>query len=556
MTVVAEPSESRRISSSARALAKRLQLPADAGEPIELCVVRDGAWEVLFCGPCGRLDLEWVASLATDKPLTLFNYRVANLPAAGAAADSVAARPREVNWLSDPDPPALHAAGLHDIVVGWPRVDGDGGADLPVSFQAEVAEGPSWTPARVQLQRLRDSADEAQLRKAEARGSGASPLRFVALPPVGDARGAKIVDLRPATWYHVRLRATYGGGATCVGRPVTVATKCGPPDTPLPRPRVSEEDAAAPVRARRAGPDSPQSVALLTLGAAVREHRGGDGAPRAWRLRVSWARPRCNGYPITHYVLQQREHVLPAFIAPPSQGLFAPGEAPQCAAWTPWRTVHSHPLPECLARAPADDATAIAAAKKALGLGAPANNTSMAALQARVTGQPSESAPTIFEVEFRVAAVNSLGASDFSKATRATARECPHALCGTCDAGDGTTAPTLEAAPRASVLEAELDDLAAALDFPVSLDVVHGALLATRAATASSPTARPDRRADAKPGRVDVKPGRRKKARPPVTAADLAEATPAQRALASSMCKAQRAPDLADHGMSLLGPLR
>ena len=83
--------------------------------------------------------------------------------------------------------------------------------------------------------------------------------------------GVRVVDLRPATWYHMRLRVTYDGSVAAVGPAVAVATKCGPPDAPTPRPRVVEEPAGPAGGGAGADATAGLSAAAKTLGHLMRD---------------------------------------------------------------------------------------------------------------------------------------------------------------------------------------------------------------------------------------------------------------------------------------------
>lgn len=541
----------RRLKCARADLGRRLLATMGRNEDIILSMLSSNRdWVVVFSGPVRQLDLAWVASMS-PAPLCSHVYRVEiGTPGARGGAGSVAASdpfgafadpgpggnvrgpPRDVTWLSDPEAPAILEAASREIALGWPVIEGCRGDLLRramkhggAAFQIEVSEGPAWQPARVQQRRLRLAAKQAtRLSRGGRRsppsdgegdetGPGASNAKaFIALEAVDGVGGVRVVDLRPATWYHMRLRVTYDGTSAAVGPAVAVATKCGPPDVPTPRPRVLEE----PVGAGGGGyvADANLSAATRTLGGLMHDVARAATPPSGggYRLRVSWARPRTNGYPIVHYVLQQRERVLPPHgrlgarerreraererrRQDPSLALFGGVDesclaGPPPAIWTPWREVHNHLLPECLARAPTRCPASITAARNALGLGASKKRSAIAASSDSLH-KGAEPPPRFLAVEFRVAAVNALGASAFSKATKITRHECPNVLAPQLQHGrsvNPAAAAHAEDAERASspansrppALEAALEDLAAGLDFPVSLDVVEAALHATR----------------------------------------------------------------------------
>ena len=181
--------------------------------------------------------------------------------------------------------------------------------------------------------------------------------------------------------------------------------------TQAPTPRCAAEWAQSAQR-KESGSQNTSAAqrALQQLVEAARpataQQAAGNGCG-AWRIRVSWQRPRANGYPIQHYVLEQREKALPPHRTRRSSVVdgalrpFAPlddeateqeddvgffprsvdeaGEkrrtarrrsSASCAEgrdereeaqWTPWHeATTAHPtLAECCVRAPARDAAAV-----------------------------------------------------------------------------------------------------------------------------------------------------------------------------------------------------
>ena len=442
--------------------------------------------------------------------------------------------PRNVAWLSNPEAPRILRVLQQEILLAWPEIGGcqakllrRGLAQGGAAFQVEVSQGPIWQPARVQQHRLHMAAKTGTTLSAESVPSQISgdkdetalmksKAAFVALEAVDGVGGVRVVDLLPATWYHVRLRVTYDGSCTAVGPPVAVAIKCAPPDAPMPRPKVIEEPVhpgcGGSEYATESGPAATPSVAVRTLGTFIKELAGtvtGTLPNVGTRLRVSWSRPRTNGYPIHHYILQQRELVTPpksvtkawqtdgmpgartddtsvplARIGPRGDTLesFVGQLTPK---WTPWREVHTNLLPECLIRAPVRCPASITAARGVLGLGTLSNNTaSFGAMDTLRKG--TESLPRFIAVEFRVAAVNALGISKFSNISRVTGRECPRSFApavhgrvipqrSICSTSDRARQDQCSPNSRSLALEAELEQIVDAFEFPVSLSVVETA---------------------------------------------------------------------------------
>lgn len=143
-----------------------------------------------------------------------------------------------------------------------------------------------------------------------------------------------------------------------------------------------------------------------------------------WRLKVAWPPSAPNGYPIRHYRVQQRACVA-------SGGRLA---------WTAWRETHVGHRTSCIVRP----------------------NTS-------------------FALDFRVAAVNALGSSPFGPRLRVTSARCPNVVATPSEALPDDAEATDDVEASAKDNDADLlRDLAAALDFPVSPDVLRRALRETR----------------------------------------------------------------------------
>ena len=512
----------RRINVARSDLARQLLQGIRGDQLITLSTLSpDGVWVALFTGPTNQLDLAWIASMS-PMPFYSYVYRVEG------AIHNVSSRiesSRDVTFLSDPDAPTIVDASARQIVLSWPYIAGcqaellrqamaQGGA----AFQVEVSQGPAWQPARVQQQRLRLAARVADSQGRDAdrqllldegvvqiddedikRIDHQNAKAFIPLQAVDGVGGVRVIDLLPATWYHIRLRVTYDGNSAALSPPVAVATKCGPPDTPVPRPRVAEEPVGATCRGAANDSDTPLILTARNANKLARElSRKLPSRYGGYRLRVSWPRPRANGYPIHHYILQQRELVLPPIAAGryrannetrrPSNPEAETGNSPfsttgapntdvdhDCPKWTPWREVHAHLLPECLVRAPSRCPASITAARQALGFAVPAKNSSALSSSSETFPQPP---PRFIAMEFRVAAVNALGTSSFSHVSRVTKHECPKVLMKVTENRSLSVKNVTDFNhPRSYALEAEQEELSAALGFPVSLGVVQMALM-------------------------------------------------------------------------------
>ena len=114
------------------------------------------------------------------------------------------------------------------------------------------------------------------------------------------------------------------------------------------------------------------------------------------------------------------------------------------------------------------------------------SNISAAFSSADMLHRGTEPPPRFIAIEFRVAAVNALGASKFSQVTRVTELECPTSFLPSVRSNEGPNHKSQSSDRHksrrvySSVLEAELEELASALEFPVSLGLVKDALDATR----------------------------------------------------------------------------
>ena len=178
----------------------------------------DGEYQLLFVGQLAALDVGWVASIASQ-PLTFYTFRVLEL-----ADDGELLNRFEVSWLSDPPPPTVLDSTPSSATVTWLTAQACGmdmtafaGGHDGLVYQLEVAEGRAWKASRV----------------ARFPGLHSHPQHFkVMLQLRGGARGAqgrfsevKVTDLRPATWYHFRLRVTYAHGGEEVSTRAAASTR-------------------------------------------------------------------------------------------------------------------------------------------------------------------------------------------------------------------------------------------------------------------------------------------------------------------------------------------
>ena len=199
----------RDMPTTARGVAElheKLETIVGKTSKAELSVLQpDGVYQLLFVGQLAALDVGWVATIASQ-PLTFYTFRVLEL-----ADDGELLRRFEISWLSDPPPPTVVDSTPSSATVTWLTAQVCGmdmtafaGGHDGLLYQLEVAEGRAWKASRV----------------ARFPGLRSHPQHFkVMLQLRGGAQGAqgslsevKVTDLRPATWYHFRLRVTYAHG--------------------------------------------------------------------------------------------------------------------------------------------------------------------------------------------------------------------------------------------------------------------------------------------------------------------------------------------------------
>lgn len=448
-------------------------------------------WVTIYRGPSKQLDLTWIASLS-PAPLCSQIYRVeyCSIISSSHAQQSPAGNvvgPRDIMWLSDPGEPNVLSTAAREVVLGWPKIEGCR-RELYVgaAFQVEVREGPAWQPVRVQQQKLRlTSSERYQQRIFDARRTSGNntTTAFFPLKAVDGVGGVRVIDLRPATWYYMRLRVSCCGKFAAFGPPVLVSTRCGIPDMPTPKPRIIQEQTCA--NGKKQMPNYDPLVALPATARSLCSlmNYTMDERPTLkasdCRLRISWSQPSNNGYPIQRYILQQRDLVLnqPCAYNAPNKNALAlktgrthhalPLNSGLLQKWTPWRVVHASMLPECLIRAPALCPESVILARQTLGLGKSQNSD-------------AGRSPVFTAMEFRVAAVNVLGTSKFSQVSRISDREYPHFFTNTAQRSHGllrNSNPKNVPYPRKTKMatEAELNEVILALGFPVSDIVIQHA---------------------------------------------------------------------------------
>mmetsp|Transcript_29842 Transcript_29842/g.92266 ORF Transcript_29842/g.92266 Transcript_29842/m.92266 type:complete len:459 (-) Transcript_29842:169-1545(-) len=440
----------RRLKSARTKLAQHLlhDLRNDRWISV-LLLSSSGDWVNVYKGPAKQLDLTWFASLSPAQ-LCCQVYRV--------EYGAVHIEPREVTWLSDLDAPFVLGASTREVVLGWPNIEGCRKKIYSsASFQVEVKEGCAWRSSQVPPQRQRPV-------------SAVHDSEFVPLEPVLAIDGVHIIDLRPATWYRMRLRISCAGKLAAASASVSVSTKCGRPNIPTSQLSVAEQDSGSFEQDQDGSFESSTSMSL--------SHFMNKMPPPQCdrRLRLSWAEPLSNGYPIQQYILQQRDLVLSPFEVVARGKARMPQHDPN-ATWTPWRVVYAHLLPECLIRAPAQCPASVISARHTLGL--PTTRPSTLSDTAEHS-KCMETPPRFVAVEFRVAAANALGMSMFSKATRITRDERPHIFAPAIQRPNFSRIrlkyrclPRSSCTSATASLEAELVKVVSALEFPISRDALQ-----------------------------------------------------------------------------------
>lgn len=346
-------------------------------------------WQHTYNGPASLLDVSWLLSLCSRKALQPFVYRV--------ACDG---KEREEVWLTCPESPKIVDTSARSVAVAFCGISKFTAEHC--SLLVEVCEGPTWQPMRVNLQE-------------------ASEGNFVTLP-LFDSRsfgGVLVTDLKPATWYRIRLRVDYDGSQT-IGPSIVVATRCCRPDAPSPPPSVEDHDSS---------------------------------------FRVTWKMPAHNGYPIQYFLLEQRERVTARESVPPLFGTQA-----DAIQWTPWRHVRLGRVPNCVVRAPKKDPAAYASARQVLDDAAPR----FLAVEFRIAATNALG---------RSAASHSTRATKFSH-PRAFASASK--IKGSCRVQQSTSQPVNHGGDALSATDNFVQDIVRKFDFPVAVEVVKRALRETQ----------------------------------------------------------------------------
>lgn len=387
------------IQATSSKLRQRLLKGIEGSSIIDIWVRRwsEEKWQHTYNGPASLLDVTWLLSLCSRKALQPFVYRV--------ACDG---KEREVVWLTCPESPKIVETTARSVAVAF-----SGMSKFALEhciLLVEMCEGPIWQPMRVNLQDVIEG-------------------NFVTLPAFDfrSSKGVVVTDLKPATWYRIRLRVEYDESKT-IGPSILVATRCSHPDAPTSRPHVEDHDLS---------------------------------------FRVTWKTPAHNGYPIHHFLLEQRERVTTRESVAPLFGMQA-----ETTQWTPWRQVQLRHVPGCIVRAPKRDPAANASARQVL----------------------DDAVPRFLAVEFRVAATNALGRSDVSRPTRATRLTHPRAFANTSKVNGSFRLKKSNLQPVTHVddtISADDDiirDIVRSITFPVALEVVERALRETRREAAAVAT--------------------------------------------------------------------
>lgn len=459
----------RLLQAARHGLGRRLLDNIRRDRYIELSVLSScGDWVILFRGPTKQLDLTWIISMS-PAPLCFHTYRLRS------AAEYIEPLLRDVTWLSNPVGPVVLETSPREVVLGWPNIEGHCSGPISLNraqggaaFQIEVSERHEWQPVRVQNQRSHLSSQPKSNYDAPHSGT----ITYITLKAVSGVGGVHVVDLRPATWYNMRLRVVYDTDSIATGPPVAVTTRCGLPERPTLRPWIVEQL----TRMGTAIKSSSSSFSATARSMANLMELNDPSLNRHFCLRVSWTQPACNGYPIQHYVLQQREKVVDqqrARLISISNDSLAVDIS---AKWTPWREVYTQLIPGCRIHALARCSASITAAQHTLGfanlsrLTTPTTNHSP-------RGRHYVPVPQFIAVQFRVAAVNALGISQFSRISSVTKENCPDFFAvplqwrhRPAELIKKSTIKTPEVSGNA-----ELEALATMLGFPVSLGVFTAA---------------------------------------------------------------------------------
>ena len=132
---------------------------------------------------------------------------------------------KEFIWLTPLSKPKINDATIYSISVAWGKVrfcgykDGDIGIKLPkvpIKYALEIAEGHEWSGHGIANYFITDSTYIPN---------------YIPVYQSTDTFETKVTDLKPSTWYHIRIKVTYGG-SIIYSRAASCFTKQGIPEKP------------------------------------------------------------------------------------------------------------------------------------------------------------------------------------------------------------------------------------------------------------------------------------------------------------------------------------
>ena len=180
---------------------------------------------------------------------------------------------KEFVWLTPLNRPTITNTTIHSMYVKWDSVkfcgykDNDIYIRLPkttIIYTLEVAEGHEWSGHGIANHFITDSTYIPN---------------YIAVFESNHIFETQIIDLKPSTWYHIRIKVTYGG-STMYSSAISCYTKQGIPDRPE-KPHVF----VSPIQS--------------SFDRKVLES--------SYRIKFMWSAPSSSGIPITKYHVQIKE---------------------------------------------------------------------------------------------------------------------------------------------------------------------------------------------------------------------------------------------------------
>lgn len=190
---------------------------------------------------------------------------------------------KEFIWLTPLSKPKINDTTVHSIHVTWDKVrfcgykDEDIGIKLPkasIKYTLEIAEGHEWSGHGIANYFITDSTYIPN---------------YISVYQSTDIFEMEVIDLKPSTWYHIRIKVTYGG-SNIYSPAISCYTKQGIPEKP----------------------DKPHVFV-----SALQSTFDPKQLESSYRIKFIWSAPASCGVPITKYHVQIKEITRGSF----SEGL-------------------------------------------------------------------------------------------------------------------------------------------------------------------------------------------------------------------------------------------